>query len=127
MRNRIVVALPVVWLALMLAAPLSAGEVERGPWQERMVDELPKHFCAEGTYFRECFRVSQDRCLRVARASTRDCLEQHADDIPARIQLPEQGRSLGRTIGSCAGRVYEEALERERRLTRTCRNPDAWR
>lgn len=114
-------------IALLLAGPVVASEVERGIWQERMVQELPKAFCADGTYFRECFRVSEDHCERVARASVRECLQEHADDIPERLRMPEQGRELGGLIGRCAGRVHEEVLADERRLTRTCRNPDAWR
>ena len=117
-----------VWLLVMLlmATPAIADEVERGAWQEHMLQELPQAFCGDGTYFRECFRVSQDHCVRAARASTRECLEEHAGEIPERLALPGQGREFGSLIGRCAGRTYEEALSSERRLTRTCRNPDAW-
>lgn len=118
------------WLAipaLLMAASAQASDVERSVWEERMTDALPEHFCADGTYFRECFRVDRDRCLEVARESVRECLREHGEEIPERLILPREGRELGAAIGSCAGRVHEEALADERRLTRRCRDPEQWR
>ncbi len=115
-----------VLLLLFVAATAHGSDVERSVWEERMVDVLPEHFCADGTYFRECFRVNRDRCLEVARESVRDCLREHADELPERLIMPYEGREWGATIGSCAGRAYEESLAEKRRLTRSCRDPERW-
>ncbi|MFO8155519.1 MAG: hypothetical protein ACQERR_01280 [Pseudomonadota bacterium] len=113
--------------ALLMAASAQGNDVERSVWEERMIDALPEHFCADGTYFRECFRVDRERCLDVARESVRECLRERGEEIPERLLLPREGREWGAIIGRCAGRVHEETLADERRLTSSCRDPEPWR
>ena len=93
-----------VGLLLLIASTSSmASEVLKADWITAMTSAIPAYFCKSDQYFRQCFKVTQVECEEAALSTTRICLAQYKDNIPASLRQPEDRQKWGATIGSCAG------------------------
>jgi len=119
-------ALLVVLLRVSLSqAP--ASEVSKEDWIARVRTSLPALFCAEGSYFRSCFTLTPQECEERAASTTRICLSDVQDQIPATLKLPDEGRKWGEKVGRCAGQAFEVSLLAKRIHSQKCDDPTAWR
>lgn len=109
-------------LCLLSAAPVRAQqEVSKADWTETMKTALPTAFCAEGTPFRACFKVTQEECEDAAASAARLCLKKLQSKIPAKLKQPEDGTKWGQKVGECAGNSYAAALAKKKLNTKECR------
>ena len=107
--------------------PANSAEISKQDWLSGMRTALPKHFCKENTYFRQCFEVSKSECLDVAREKTIRCLDEVKEQIPDILQQPRDGSKWGYVVGGCAGRDYEIKLKSVRISSARCNNIENWR
>jgi hypothetical protein len=119
-------------LGLVLASfwSLEAGAetvVTKAQWVEGMKTGLPVAFCKEGSYFRACFRVSAEQCEDTALSTTRVCLANVEDDLPAVFHQPLDGQKWGQKVGSCAGSTYETTHKAERIASERCKDITRWK
>jgi hypothetical protein len=85
-------------------------------WIDLMGALLPAKLCEHDSYFRDCFKTTEQECEIHAVYAVRSCLDTHSDLIKADFQsVGQNGRSLGKTwgskIGQCAGAVYRTGLQ----------------
>ena len=114
-------------VALMLAGAASAGEVSKEDWMKAMQTALPTAFCAEGTYFRSCFKITAKECEDRAASATRVCLADVKDKLPAKFTSAEQGSEWGTKVGSCAGQAFEITFKAKMIDSAKCKDPNAWK
>jgi hypothetical protein len=112
---------------LIASTSIMANEVSKNDWINGMSTAVPAYFCKADQYFRQCFKVTQTECEETALSTTRICLAENKDKIPARLRQPEDGTRWGTVIGSCAGTAYEIALQKKRISNSKCNNPDSWK
>jgi len=124
----IVLARITLVLLAALAGPhaLRAADVDRAEWMRGMEAALPEFFCQPRQYFRQCFRVSEGDCRKLAASTARTCLERYRPDLPSRLAQPADGIRWGNAVGSCAGTAYERALASRRISSAKCNDPSQW-
>jgi hypothetical protein len=111
------------------AAPAPSArlvKVSKKDWIEGMRSALPANFCADGSYFRSCFKVTEKECSKVASELTVSCLEKHGQSFPQVFVQPDDGYKWGSIVGQCVGGGYEEALIQKRTGGGKCDDPSAW-
>ena len=91
-----------------------------------MAQRLPPELCKSGTFFRECFHVSESDCSANATRTTKSCLAEHHEAMPQIFQQPHDGRAWGTTIGECAGRAYELSYLSRKKPDPRCNDPANW-
>jgi hypothetical protein len=84
-------------------------------WIELMGALLPTKLCQHDSYFRECFKTTEDECEIKAVYAVRGCLDTHSDMIKADFSIAGQdgrliGKDWGSKIGQCAGVAYRTSL-----------------
>ncbi len=115
-------------LTLILALPLSAQTktISKSEWIKGMTTALPAEFCRSEQYFRQCYRVSAQKCEEVAASVTRICLDKYAKSMPASLRQPQDGQKWGATVGSCAGKTYGVVLKQEFINSKICNDVNYW-
>lgn len=103
--------------------------VTRSQFIEAMRTSLPNAFCREDQYFRKCFNVTEDDCIREGLRATKTCLLSMESQIPQKLKQPEDGRTWGEKIGQCAGTAYESSLgaDKKKLETKDCKDPSKWK
>lgn len=94
-------------------------------WIEGMKSGLPAAFCKDGTYFRECFKVTAQQCEAEAIRVTRICLEAKQDVLKAMLEK-DGGRFWGEKVGECAGQAYEVSLKAKQISNPKCDDLTNW-
>jgi len=90
-----------------------------------METAVPRNFCGEQQYFRQCFDVDANTCKRTMASASRDCIDQIESDVPA--ELDGQSRQKwGEPVGECAAQAYETSLASQRVDSERCNNADNW-
>lgn len=113
-------------LFIFFSGTAASQEVTKKQWINHMSTALPTVMCQAGTYFRECFRVSQQKSKEVALSGTRICLKENAEKIPDSLLQPKDGARWGKIIGVCAGESYEITLKEKRINSAQCNNLTNW-
>lgn len=114
-------------LFLTVSIPAMANEVSREDWMNGMATALPAYFCKSDQYFRQCFNVTQIECEEMALSTTRICLAQNKNKLPAKLAMPDDGRQWGTVIGRCAGSAYGVSLHKKAVNSSKCNNADNWK
>lgn len=104
----------------------TAQEIAKKQWIDHVSTALPIMMCEAGTYFRECFRVSQQKSMEIALSKTRICLKENSGKIPDSLRQPKDGARWGKIVGACAGERYEITLKEKRINSAQCNNPTNW-
>ena len=120
-----IIAVGVILLLMPFSA--TANEVSKDDWIKGMSTALPAYFCNADQYFRQCFKVTKIECEETALSTTRICLAQSKDKIPARLRQPEDGAHWGTIVGSCAGQAYEITLQKKRISSAKCNDQNNWK
>ena len=120
MRTMLTVALATLVVGAALGTAGCKKQASKGYWIREMAKKLPRELCKDGTYFRECFQVSHQECLSVAREVTKECLEQVRSQLPKTLMQPHDGRRWGGKVGACAGTAFEKRLIKRRHVTARC-------
>jgi hypothetical protein len=92
-----------------------------------MKTALPNAFCAERQYFRKCFKISEDICIKEALRATKVCLASMEDELPAQIHQPADGQKWGGKLGKCAGTAFETSLINNKVNSADCKDPSKWK
>jgi hypothetical protein len=101
--------------------------ITKAQFTEHMKTALPNVFCAENQYFRKCFKVSEDECIKEAVRATKVCIASMESDMPAKLQQPKDGESWGTKLGTCAGSNYEVSLNKKKIDSKDCNDPEKWK
>ncbi|GEM_PF-4348190 len=99
--------------------------VTRQEWLQYMQGALPKELCKAESFFRQCFtHVDESTCLKVATDATDECSNAQAAKMPKKLQLPDDGRTWGQTLGQCTGKTYAHTMEPQHKFkdTKKCNN-----
>ena len=111
---------------LCLSWQAQAQGITKSAWIEGMSTNLPAIFCQPNQYFRQCYRVSAQKCEEVAASTTRICLNKFSSQMPAIFNQRQQTENWGGTIGKCAGEAYATVLRKEFIDTAKCNDPQVW-
>lgn len=102
--------------------------VQKAVWLSAMTTALPPAMCQGEQYFRQCFDVTEERCLEAMKLSTKTCVEQHELRIPEVLIQPRDGTTWGTVVGSCTGASYETTLATQKKANvAKCNDATAWR
>lgn len=101
--------------------------VSKEQFVEAMKTALPNAFCAEHQYFRKCFKVSEDDCIKEAMRATKTCLISMNEDLPPKLKQPDDGRKWGAKVGTCAGTGYETSLIKKKVDSADCKDTSKWK
>jgi hypothetical protein len=94
-------------------------------WMEGMKSVLPSLFCKQGSYFRECFRISEQECEDEAIRVTRVCVDSKRADLLKNFKA-EEGKMWGEKVGECAGSSFEISLEKKKIESPKCNDASQW-
>lgn len=97
--------------------------VSQDYWVAYMAKVLPPELCKDGSYFRECFKITKEECDTEAKKATDTCLNDQKKDYPATFQQPVDGKNYGRKLGECTGLKFELALATKRIQSDKCHDP----
>ena len=122
-QHRLINVLCGLMLACLSASATSQVQVESEAWMAGMEESLPAYFCQSDQYFMQCFNVTQDECTSVTKQETRRCLDELAEQIPAVLEMPHEGRKWGTDVGRCAGSAYDRVMAEQRRNEPRCNGP----
>jgi hypothetical protein len=109
-------------MALGSATAQTQNQVTAEAWTASMIQTLPDFFCQSDQYFMQCFEVSQEECRSATKQQAERCLSELADQIPALLTMPEDGRKWGTDVGRCAGIGYDQQLAEQKSSAPRC-NP----
>ncbi len=117
-----------LFIAALMACSSYAAEtvVPKAKFVEAIKTGIPKAFCGEKAYFRKCFKVTEDQCLKEAARDTKTCLTSIDSEIPKELHQPADGKAWGTKIGTCAGTNYETTLAKSKISNADCNNPSKW-
>lgn len=110
-------------LGLSFGATQAQNQVTAEAWTVGMMETLPDFFCQDDQYFMQCFEVTQSECQTVARQEAQRCLAEFADQLPARLTMPNDGREWGTEVGRCAGIGYDLQLAKRKLAAPRCNAP----
>lgn len=111
---------------LLMSAQVSAVEIAKSEWMDRMTTGLPAYFCQSDQYFRQCFEVSAEQCEEAMSSATRLCLAKYSDEIPEVLVQPDAGTSWGSVVGRCVGETYDVTNAQKRKMDAVCMDPSHW-
>jgi len=93
----------------------------KAEWARTVRAQVAARVCADGEYFRECFRVTRTECLDESKRIVDGCLREGAGDIPD--VLDEQaGLKWGQVVGACVGTVYVTVFRSKMVVSDRCTN-----
>lgn len=115
-----------IFATLLLPFTTNAYEISKFDWYEEMSIVLPKLFCSSSQYFRQCFSVSEQKCVKTAASVLIVCLNESEKDIPSILVQPEDGERWGTIIGECADEAYEIRLATKRIHSTKCSDINNW-
>jgi len=116
-------------LSALLALILGVGtaqaqnQVTAEAWTAGMIETLPDFFCQTDQYFMQCFEINQEECRSVTKQQAERCLDEMGSQIPARLNMPDDGRKWGTDVGRCAGIGYDLALADRKSDAPRCNAP----
>lgn len=113
-------------LTALVAMNAHALEVSKEQWIAGVKVGIPIEFCKPNQIFRQCFEVTAEECEQVAASTTRVCINDMDDQIPAVLVQPEDGTHWGTIIGRCAGSAYVASLMNKRILNARCNDARNW-
>jgi len=103
----------------------ASDEADAKKWVEGMASVLPNIFCKDGSYFRECFKITAQECEAEAIRVTRVCLQSREAEIQTNLKK-DGGQKWGEKVGECAGGSYELSLKDKRIDNAKCNDPTKW-
>ena len=127
--SRLVPAITLSLILLTTSLALSAPRhkrVKRADWVAMMRRGLPDAFCKDGTYFRECFHITEAACRKTAEKVANRCVAKYEPKLPKVLELPKDGRHWGGKIGGCAGDAMDTINAPKKRKTKKCNDLDYW-
>jgi hypothetical protein len=119
----------IIVAVVVAASSISWAEdntIGKQAWIEHMQNALPKAFCEQKQYFRQCFRVSEQECLTTASTVTNMCLNKLKAQFPEVFYQPQDGSNWVGKVGECAGDAYEQSLLDKRINTEYCNDVKNW-
>ena len=102
-----------------------AQNISKSDWITYVQKALPGVICQSDQYFRQCFNVSDNNCLQVARKASLDCLSNEAPNIPKILDFIV-GEQWGNIIETCVGGEYEERFSDKKSKAPQCSNSSYW-
>jgi len=112
--------------AMVFASKAIAEDTPSGQWVRGVRKVMGDKLCNSGSYFRECFTVTDAECRSLMLKHFDLCLSKPGA-IPTVVN-GDTGRASGQIIGSCAGTAYELELDAAGKATKTsrCQDPKNW-
>ncbi len=103
------------------------GDPQTDTWLDQMRALLPKELCKQGTFFRECFTITEAECMQVSREEFEPCVKNNLAKLP-RIRDASTGQQGGEILGRCVGIGFQTRLDKIGRFTNTpkCNDPSQW-
>lgn len=81
--------------------------------------------CQSDQYVRQCFNVSGNNCLQVARKASLDCLNNETPNLPKILDFVT-GEQWGNVIRTCVDGKYEERFSDKKSKAPQCGNRSYW-
>jgi hypothetical protein len=101
--------------------------IDKKLFVDSMKTALPNAFCNEAQYFRKCYNITEDECIKEAMRATKVCLISMEGKMPAKFRQPKDGSEWGSKIGACSGTNYETSLRSKKISSKECNDPAKWR
>jgi len=109
-------------MMLIASSAQAQNQVTAEAWLDTMLNELPGFFCQDDEYFMQCFDVDQAECRTISKEQAQRCIDEMAGQLPALLNMPDDGRKWGSDLGRCAGIGYDLALAERKSASPRC-NP----
>jgi hypothetical protein len=78
-------------------------------WKRTFIAKFDQLACRSGSLFTSCYSVEPSQCSTDVRDQLfPQCLKELSEPIPFIVGLPNHGRKIGSTVGSCIGREFEK-------------------
>ncbi len=120
--NRLGAAIGLLVLAVLVPSACDSPSAEH---RARMqTGPLMEEMCTDGTYFRECFDVSRDRCMMEARELVPGCVQELAHAPAGHETRPNQG--FREAMLACMRGPYSIRNVLKRRKLERCANSSTW-
>jgi len=78
---------------------------------------LLSDYCKKGSFFRECFDISQQSCTTIAKNNIKQCARQHRDSFADPVKF----KHTGEIIGQCSGANMVLLLKNKFKDSDVCR------
>jgi hypothetical protein len=66
--------------------------ISREQFVETMKTAIPNAFCSEKQYFRKCFKITEDECIKEAMRATKVCLISLKEEMPEKLHQPKMAK-----------------------------------
>lgn len=118
-----------IFLSLLLIAQAHAADdtLSKARFLDGMKAGMPASFCADKTYFRECFSISKDDCTKAVTAAVSACADKLQGEVPAQLHQPADGQKWGEKLGNCAGVKFEEEKSTLKLKKPECSDETKWK
>lgn len=103
-----------------------ANQIDRDDWISQMTDALPGALCKEGSYFRDCFKMTMDECKQSFQAISSACTGKFKAEMPETLTQPADGEKWGGKVGECAGEEFDTKNSAKRSDLEKCNDASNW-
>lgn len=106
-RILILTCLAIALIAQTTAAIAEEAEsISKADWVKEMTTGLPKEVCKPGTFFTDCFALTQADCEAKIATEVTACAAKLDTQMPATFTTVAQSEQLGGELGKCAGEAF---------------------
>jgi hypothetical protein len=90
-------------------------------WKFNFKNVFIEQLCNTNGSYATCFSLSEEECRKDLTQAVEECISAKQPNIPAVVVMPTEGKSLGRTLGKCAGDRYAEKHDSKYSEDEMCR------
>ena len=110
----LILFITLLFLNFATAAPKQSAEfIHAEVWKDKMKDNLSSTICDRSGYFRNCYEITEDKCLSASQESVKSCLQTFK--LPKKINPYGDGLKYAYKVGLCAGKKIDQRFKSVRR------------
>lgn len=108
------------FLFLLGSAHAADWTISKAQFVEGIKAGLTEELCLDKSYFRKCFTLTKEDCLKEAKGDVDSCVSATESTMPAQFKQPADGQTWGEKIGKCAGAKFEINWTKKKASTPEC-------
>jgi len=118
-----------VLIAALFASSASAADIvlTKSQFIEGFKKSLPDSFCADKSYFRQCFEITKEKCAKAVTEASTACIAPLETGIPEKLTKPTEGQAWGEKFGSCVGEKFEAEQPKKKTAPADCNDLAKWK